>query len=415
MNNTSKVPGVLLAVAAAVGLMWFSHALIPAQPEPAPTPVPVPAPKIDPAPTPVPVPRPAPVRPRRPCPGPGPCPLLFQGGPVAPDGTEVACDLPVQYRMRNIGSRADGKGLCVTTATTVCAEWQGLRAWRGYRDAGPFLDVVLGSGRMACVSWSQGLHWLNCVHIDTKNICIMDNNGDPANLQWMPRAEGLRKIAEGPGAWCGTWLSPGPPPPPRNGVGQLPRRPSTVRPLPIRPLTIPIAGVICQGGVFGPEGYSIGGRSCSLEDVKTAMGDASRPYLTVIGTEAQRKQVLTDMAVQSSTWHLAGYAPDDWAVSLGHVGTGSPTIYAESAAGEVLLRLDSYPGAEKLATLLTSAIRRRQPYDPNKDPDGSAPAVPLPSLAQLPPERVRGGAGALAMAVTAGAVHLVRRKKRGVS
>ena len=42
-------------------------------------------------------------------------------------------------------------------------------------------------------------------------------------------------------------------------------------------------------------------------------------------------------------------------------------------------------------------------------------AVPLPSLAQLPPERVRGGAGALAMAVTAGAVHLVRRKKRGVS
>jgi hypothetical protein len=58
---------------------------------------------------------------------------------------------------------------------------------------------------------------------------------------------------------------------------------------------------------------------------------------------------------------------------LGFVTTGTPTIYLQQPSGKVLLRRDTYDGPEFLA----QAIRRARPdYDPSKDPDGRAPAVP---------------------------------------
>lgn len=42
------------------------------------------------------------------------------GGPVGPDGkTEVTCDLPVDQRIKNIGSKIDGAGMCVFSSCLV--------------------------------------------------------------------------------------------------------------------------------------------------------------------------------------------------------------------------------------------------------------------------------------------------------
>src|SRR5207245_2261819 len=49
------------------------------------------------------------------------------GGPVAPDGkTEVSCDLPVEQRIKNIGSRANGAGMCVASSWEMAMRYQGL-------------------------------------------------------------------------------------------------------------------------------------------------------------------------------------------------------------------------------------------------------------------------------------------------
>src|SRR5262249_6727012 len=57
------------------------------------------------------------------------------GGPLAPDGTtEVQCDLPASERIRNIGSRVDGAGMCVMSSITMAACWGALEEMRGLRD-----------------------------------------------------------------------------------------------------------------------------------------------------------------------------------------------------------------------------------------------------------------------------------------
>src|SRR5205085_2505811 len=57
------------------------------------------------------------------------------GGPVAPDGkTEVTCDLPADQRIKNVGSRVDGAGMCVASSWEMAMRYQGLDALRGFRD-----------------------------------------------------------------------------------------------------------------------------------------------------------------------------------------------------------------------------------------------------------------------------------------
>src|SRR5436305_12271836 len=57
------------------------------------------------------------------------------GGPVAPDGkAEVTCDLPVDQRLKNIGSRVDRAGMCVASSWEMAMRYQGLEALRGFRD-----------------------------------------------------------------------------------------------------------------------------------------------------------------------------------------------------------------------------------------------------------------------------------------
>src|SRR5262249_48728073 len=105
-------------------------------PEPRrPTPlVPLPAP-LTPRPTPL-VPRPRP----RPCPGPGPCPIGERnptgariGGPQAPDGTAIQCELPGGRQLENqVGP--DGSGLCVFTSISHSARWQNVDLLADFRD-----------------------------------------------------------------------------------------------------------------------------------------------------------------------------------------------------------------------------------------------------------------------------------------
>lgn len=117
--------------------------------------------------------------------------------------------------------------------------------------------------------------------------------------------------------------------------------------------------------------------------------DAGLLRLTVIGPEADRKQVLADLqavpalAVHRDKLVVKDYDPTHWAVAgAGFVTSGRPTIYLQAPDGKVLHRQDSYPGAEKLA----EAIRKADPnYDPKKDPDLTKPPPPaLPPLGSVP-------------------------------
>src|SRR5438876_6136803 len=52
----------------------------------------------------------------------------------AHEGEELTCDLPAGEHLANIGSHADGNGMCVMTSIEMAARWHGLESVRGLRD-----------------------------------------------------------------------------------------------------------------------------------------------------------------------------------------------------------------------------------------------------------------------------------------
>lgn len=178
-------------------------------------------------------------------------------GPVSPDGTPVQIDLPLAHRMRNVGG-SDGAGLCVYTSVVHAALYQGesrlfgLRKFAEKRPGGswpaklaadlktvapdaPVIQVLncdaafvrrcLENGYLVSITWANGSHMLNCVHLDEKWGCVLDNNSpygkdkdgnrtDTA-LTWMPAAELMRRAAGGSpvGCWAVVVLEKGPPAP----------------------------------------------------------------------------------------------------------------------------------------------------------------------------------------------------------
>lgn len=141
----------------------------------------------------------------------------------------------------------------------------------------------------------------------------------------------------------------------------------------------------------GNESYRINGKKCHRQDVIDALtgdgqltDDSGKLRLTVIGQDADRKQVLTDLASNPTLapfkdrYLIQDYAPDSWAIArCGFHADGSPVIYIQDPTGKVLHRQDSYLGADKLA----EALRRADPsYDPSKDPNVLNPKpAPAPS------------------------------------
>lgn len=189
------------------------------------------------------------------------------GGQVGPDGkTEVVIDLPVDQRMRNIGSKRDGLGMCVSTSMTHAARWHNMREWLTFRDwcaefpGGGYpskmdkqvrefakekgipcpmflqyegtdptiIEEALAAG--LCVSntycgrdgvrYSGHIsHMVNTVYLSRKNnlAAIMDNNGKAEDLIWMSFDEYVERWTDGGrGGWVFLWLVAPPPPPPCN-------------------------------------------------------------------------------------------------------------------------------------------------------------------------------------------------------
>lgn len=141
----------------------------------------------------------------------------------------------------------------------------------------------------------------------------------------------------------------------------------------------------------------------------TLPNDTEMPYLTVIGSEAERKHVLGDMATSPalapfrSRWRMQEYSPSEWPVQgVGFHTEGTPVIYLQKADGVVMHRQDSYDGPEKLAV----ALRKADPsYDPKKDPDLTKPAPLNDVMASVPPVAWGG------LAAIGGILFLGSRKK----
>lgn len=195
---------------------------------------------------------------------------IAEGGPIAPDGkTQVACDIPVELRKKNIGG-VDGAGLCVFTSIMHDARYQNERKLWNFQEQmshergggtpqkvdamiakyAPgarylqhtggdveFLKAALKTGRPVGVTYAGHdvhysdtiAHMVSLVYLDDSQACILDNNYIGANqLVWMSAAEFIarwkgdtffmrsrgRQIPVG-GSWAVVLLAPPAPPVPR--------------------------------------------------------------------------------------------------------------------------------------------------------------------------------------------------------
>lgn len=195
------------------------------------------------------------------------------GGNVAPDGTELSCDLPGDLHRRNTASK--GLGLCVFTSIHHSAVYQNvpallefpkylidkgipgggypekvaeliprLCAERGLPEPayvqvqGDDLEVLklaCRNGRMPSVTycWSPTgryngqkiAHMVSLMHADEKHFVVCDNNyvprtdeekRAPQTYEWLTPEEFRKSYTGMGGGWAVILLSPGPPAPPRN-------------------------------------------------------------------------------------------------------------------------------------------------------------------------------------------------------
>ena len=183
------------------------------------------------------------------------------GGSTGPGGVEVDCDLPVDQRIRNIGSKVDGAGMCVMSSIEMSARWANMEEFRGLRDwcakqpGGaypskvdrqlkeycaakglrvpdyvqyqgpnplPVIQAAIGSSRIPCITYNgrDGVrykgpiaHMVCCNGLTSQTATILDNNGIGENeLLWMTPKD----MADRAPNWVFVWLHPPPPPPPKN-------------------------------------------------------------------------------------------------------------------------------------------------------------------------------------------------------
>lgn len=188
------------------------------------------------------------------------------GGPHSPDGkVVVAVDLPVEQRIKNIGSKKDGAGMCVFSSNEMSMRWANLEAWRGWRDwcaarypGGGYpqkvddlikayakfkkipipdyiqyegrdatvLEAAIKTGRLPSITYcgrdqhyngKSVAHMTNLVYLDQDWACVLDNNFIGSDeLVWMTRKEFIERWQGNGGGWCVIYLSAPPPPVPHN-------------------------------------------------------------------------------------------------------------------------------------------------------------------------------------------------------
>lgn len=254
MNLLAKIAGLASLLAGVV--MLFVHLSTPALPD-------LPKPLF---PLPDPLKPDEPKKPRKPwCPRGEPVGFAVES--KAPDGTEPMVDYPEEQWIANIGSRVDGKGMCVFTSFEHMARWSGLESFRGFRDwcaknyagggypeklanlveayakakrisvpklyqyEGYSLEVLenaMQTGRFAgCTLYHSkrygGLifHAVNCASAGPRYYAICDNNmmngdGRPP-YEWFDGAKAFASAIMLNGKyWCFVLERPGAPPPPKN-------------------------------------------------------------------------------------------------------------------------------------------------------------------------------------------------------
>jgi len=119
--------------------------------------------------------------------------------------------------------------------------------------------------------------------------------------------------------------------------------------------------------------YSVNGRIVTQPGGPPIPDDSGKLHLTIIGSDAERRRVLQDLATAPELaefrdrFLVQDYPPDHWAVALcGFYTAGHPTIYLQQASGKVLHRQDDYDGPKRFAEALRKASNT---YDANRDPD----------------------------------------------
>jgi hypothetical protein len=142
--------------------------------------------------------------------------------------------------------------------------------------------------------------------------------------------------------------------------------------------------------------YSINGKRCSKRQAMDAIAgdgivdDSTHLRLSVIGTEAECKPIVDDVAgdkFKGLNFTFQSYRPDDVMVKEIGLHPGKPAVYLQQPDGKVLARWESYAGPEQTA----GAIRKADPnYDPLKDPNPDKPAPVLPSLPNIDLSKLPG-------------------------
>lgn len=352
------------------------------------------------------------------CNGPAPAPAPprpLVPLPEGPQDGEPMVDLlamPSALRPHNIASR--GLGCCVFRSIDYAARYQGEPALIGFPEwmvksgvAGggwpakvenlipkiaadrkmptpryvqyegrdpAIIELALKTGRAPGITWG-GNHMLTGVYLDSEKGAILDNNR-PGEVQWFSRSRFLSGWTTGGGGWVVVLLAPAPSPAPMGPRQRVAE--ANGEPCPDCPHAAELFGVE-NWTPPDVERYSLNGLPVAREQALAAVGegledDSAKPFLTLIGADADRAAVLRDLDTNPALTALKGkfrvqsYAPDNWAVSgFGFVTTGKPTVYIQDAAGKVLHRQDDYTGgAEQLA----AALRKADPtYKPELDPN----------------------------------------------
>lgn len=186
----------------------------------------------------------------------------FENG-LEHEGHVLTVDLPHHEHMKNIGSYRDGAGMCVMSSIEMAAKWHGLDELRGLRnwcakESGgaypskvdrqlkaffkekgikpiPYLqyegrnpekliELIDKTGRMACITYGYSPRYGGRI---SHMVCspmyrgqygvVLDNNFPGENrYEWMSKEELINRMKSGGGAWIFVWLTPGPPPLPKN-------------------------------------------------------------------------------------------------------------------------------------------------------------------------------------------------------
>lgn len=285
------------------------------------------------------------------------------------------------------------------------------------------MEAVLKTGRPFGMTWNAN-HMLNGVGLTGTSGMIVDNNR-PNVVQVFSRSKFLAQAKKGGSKfWLIVPLKPRPPMPPTG------RRISALPPGADRPIGKPIYGVVegpsrRRSWRRGPTRYSLNGRAISrmralelIRGADTIPDDGNLPSLTAYGPSRDRiaadLQAAPALAPYRSQVLFQSYDPSSplsWPIKQGHKEGPGDHICMQMPDGQVLMRLESYPGPDGLAVEIAEGMRRRDPnYNPNNDPKpGSGPSLSGVGLGGT--DVSRAGMSLAGLAAASGVIYLFGRRK----